>query len=181
MGKKLKLFMALLVALLLLIGLLIGYVVWGTDLNDGNDVEATNNQQQTQANDQYDRHMHETYEVPSNLPKPEITDIILIKDIKTGWNLEIKTKNYKFTPENVNEEVIDNEGHAHLYIDGKKITRLYSPNLYISGYTEGVHEVKVTLNTNDHKDYTINGEVIQADTKIVGDHDHTNESDNHGH
>ena len=48
MGKKLKLLIALLVTILLLVGLLIGYVLWGADSNNTDNVEDTDNQKQAQ-------------------------------------------------------------------------------------------------------------------------------------
>ncbi len=46
-------------------------------------------------------------------------------------------------------------GHAHLYIDDKKITRIYAPWFYIptKWLKKGTNQVRVTLNTNDHGQY----------------------------
>ena len=48
------------------------------------------------------------------------------KDRFNGWNLLIGTRRFRFAPENASEAHRSGEGHAHLEIDGKPITRIYS-------------------------------------------------------
>ena len=102
-----------------------------------------------------------------------------------GVNLEIMTEGFEFTPENVNGENEDGEGHAHLYIDGEKWGRLYGEWFHLTGLDEGEHEIMVTLNANDHSDLVDeDGEMIAA-TKTVEfaapsdghDHDHGDDGD----
>lgn len=112
--------------------------------------------------------MHETIEVSSDLPIPSI-QMELTKDSKAGYNLSITTQNYTFTPEKVNAEPIPGEGHAHIYVDGIKIARLYGNAFHIPTDTlsKGSHEVRVTLNANDHSDWVYDGEHIQATGTII--------------
>ncbi|MRX27987.1 hypothetical protein [Kangiella sp. HZ709] len=88
------------------------------------------------------------------------------KDEKSGWNLELITENFAFAPEQVNQAHRVGHGHAHLYINGKKITRLYSHWYHLEELPEGKHLIKVNLNTNDHQDYALNGKVIGAEVEI---------------
>lgn len=111
---------------------------------------------------------------------PTISNLKVIEDSKSGWNISFDTNNFTFTPQNAGNNHIDNQGHAHLYIDGKKLTRLYSNNYYLSDLTEGEHTIRVTLNTNDHRDYSVNGTVISSEVKI-NDHHHESEVDGHSH
>ena len=46
------------------------------------------------------------------------------------------------------------EGHAHVYVDGEKIARLYGPWLHIPSLSPGA-VVEVTLNANDHRPLAI--------------------------
>jgi len=55
------------------------------------------------------------------------------------------------------------EGHAHLYLDGEKVARVYGRWFHIPEPGPGAHSVRVTLNANS-QDLVINGEVI-ADTE----------------
>jgi len=72
-----------------------------------------------------------------------------------GVNLHLKTQNFEFTPENVNTLNIAGQGHAHLYIDGKKITRIYGDwyHLPTSSMVNGEYTLSVDLNGNDHGTY----------------------------
>ena len=110
-------------------------------------------------------HKHEKIEVPQGEAVPTV-DVVVVKDAKKGWNLEAKVSNFEFAPEKVNTAVKPGEGHAHLFINGKKITRLYSSWYYIENLEPGENSVKVTLNANNHADWTSNGKVIQ-DTEVV--------------
>lgn len=91
-------------------------------------------------------------------------------DTMGGWNLELITTNFTFAPEHVGTTVLPSEGHAHLYIDGVKIGRIYGPwyNLPPTLFKgAGDHEIRVTLNANDHSDLESNGAVIQSIVRVT--------------
>ncbi|MBV6622286.1 MAG: hypothetical protein KI793_04900 [Rivularia sp. (in: Bacteria)] len=110
-------------------------------------------------------HKHGKMEVPQGQPAPTV-DVVVVKDAKKGWNLEAKTTNFKFAPEKINTAAEAGEGHAHLFVNGKKITRLYSNWYYLENLEPGENQVKVTLNANNHADWASNGKIIE-DTEIV--------------
>ena len=98
------------------------------------------------------------YEVPEGTSIPRVVNLQVTKDNKSGWNISFDTENFTFTPEKASSPHVPNEGHAHLHIDGKKISRLYSSNYYVADLEPGEHTFSVYLNTNDHKEYVIDGE-----------------------
>lgn len=104
-------------------------------------------------------HTHKTLDISnkSNIPTLKIN---VSPDKMEGWNLEIKTTNFSFNPESINQNSNPNQGHAHLYINGKKITRIYGNWYYISELPKGKNEITVTLNTNLHEDLMVNGNII---------------------
>jgi hypothetical protein len=59
------------------------------------------------------------------------------------------------------------EGHAHLYIDGKKITRLYGEWYFIPSLKPGTHTIRVTLNANTHEDYAVGGKLVEDTVTVV--------------
>ena len=85
-----------------------------------------------------------------------------------GYNLALEVRNYRFTPENVGAVAVANEGHAHLYINGQKIARLYSPwrHLPRSLFHDGPNRLQVELNANDHSIWGVAGEPIGADVLV---------------
>lgn len=85
------------------------------------------------------------------------------KDADAGWNLFVETTNFIFTPENAN---IANQGHANIYIDGEKLTRLYGISYHLSDVSLSKHAVSVSLNANDYSGYVLNGKPIMATVEI---------------
>jgi hypothetical protein len=81
-------------------------------------------------------------------------------DSVKGWNIHIRTTNFTFTPQNVGGEDVPNEGHAHAYVDGEKIARVYGEYYYIDSLPGGIHTLKVGLNANSHKPYFVDNQEI---------------------
>ncbi len=94
-------------------------------------------------------------------------EVEVTEDPVDGFNIHIIT-GLTFTPEKVNTEHVEGEGHAHLYLNGEKIARVYSPWFNVSSkfLAEGENELRVTLNSNDHNYYTYDGEVVAATTTL---------------
>ena len=84
-----------------------------------------------------------------------------------GVNVRIDPTGFAFTPESVNGDHVAGEGHAHIYVDGEKISRVYGPWFFLGGLTPGEHEVRVTLNANTHQGYARNGEPLAATTTVT--------------
>ena len=77
---------------------------------------------------------------------PAITELILTKDSMSGWNLFIQTSNFQFTPEKVNQRHQSGTGHAHLYINGQKYARVYSPYFHLPDLIGVKNELKIVKN-----------------------------------
>lgn len=93
--------------------------------------------------------------------------IKVVKDRFSGWNLLINTRRFRFAPEHASQKHRAGEGHAHLAIDGKPITRIYGAGYYIPDLKPGRHKIRVALATNNHAEYVnAKGEPF-ADTAIV--------------
>jgi hypothetical protein len=106
---------------------------------------------------------HPRYIITSG-PAPKV-EIHSKKDLMGGWNLHFMTSNFTFTPENAGAEDVPNTGHAHLYVDGKKVARVYG-NWFHLDLPKGTHQVKVGLTTNSHKDYYQNDKAIEDHVEI---------------
>ena len=83
-----------------------------------------------------------------------------------GWDVHITTTNFTFTPENVNQPPVLDQGHVHLYIDGKLFV-VYGPWYHIDDLTAGPHTIVIALANNDHSIYALNGAYIQAQKTIT--------------
>ncbi|MFD2177931.1 hypothetical protein [Veronia pacifica] len=97
---------------------------------------------------------------------PEVK-VIAYRDTMKGWNLHIATKHFRFSPENVNKAHKEGEGHGHLYIDGKKLTRIYSHWYYLSDLSPGKHKITVSLNANNHASLAVHGKKIVDEIEVI--------------
>lgn len=69
-------------------------------------------------------HQHPLRNVPLDAPMPSVTHLVF-PDTMDGYNVQIMPRNFTFTPAAINREVQDNEGHAHIYVNDVKISRVY--------------------------------------------------------
>ncbi|MFT4412821.1 hypothetical protein ACLM5H_03075 [Fredinandcohnia humi] len=105
---------------------------------------------------------HQTNQIliPDNVTAPSITGSVS-KDLSGTWLLEIETNHFTFEPEKVGTQDISyNEGHAHIYLDGIKVNRLYGNYYNLDNLSPGKHEIKVTLNGNNHGVFVLAGKEI---------------------
>lgn len=108
--------------------------------------------------------MHPKFEIPRGAPVPSVM-IHAEKDTMGGWNIHLMTKNFEFTPEKAGLDDILGQGHAHLYVNGKKVARVYG-NWFHTTLVKGINKIKVTLNTNSHKDYYSEGKPVEHEIEI---------------
>ncbi|MDX2096514.1 MAG: hypothetical protein SFW36_01950 [Leptolyngbyaceae cyanobacterium bins.59] len=110
-------------------------------------------------------HTAKVKEIPNGQPIPTVK-LIARPDVMKGWNVEVQVTNFRFAPERVNQSSDVKEGHAHLYLNGQKIARLYGNWYHLESLKPGKHTLTITLNTNTHEDLTYKGKVISASTLI---------------
>ena len=126
-------------------------------------IEQTSHDHDGEAGESHE-HEHETVEAKE--PYPTIS-IEVSKDHMSGYNVQIETEEFKFAPESVGEAHKADVGHVHLYVDGKKVARVYGEWFHLTGLTKGEHVISATLNNNEHKIYTAEGENIYAETTVT--------------
>lgn len=115
-----------------------------------------------------DGHSHGAEGFEATDPVPSVT-VTATPDPMAGHNLQVVATDFTFAPETVGEMTTESgQGHAHLYVDGQKVTRLYGEWYHLAQELDpGEHEVRVVLSANDHRDYTSDGEAIEAVTTIT--------------
>lgn len=85
-----------------------------------------------------------------------------------GYNVQLQTANFVFTPQNVDMAAVPGEGHAHIYVDGLKIARVYGEWHYLETLPEDAETVTAILYTNDHRAFAVAG-VEVADSVSLAD------------
>ena len=109
--------------------------------------------------DAMEAHGHaETIEAPAGMG----VALNVHPDSVSGFNVQIVPTGFTFAPEKVNTTHVPGEGHAHLYVDGVKLRRVYGPWAHVEGLSSGMHEISVTLNANTHEEYAVDGQRITA-------------------
>ena len=99
---------------------------------------------------------------------PDVT-VTLKPDPSTGWNLHIATTNFRFAPNNASRHHVAGEGHAHVYINGKKHGRVYGDWVHLDDLPQGPLArsiVRVGLYTNDHRAIYVGGRIV-ADEVVM--------------
>lgn len=88
-------------------------------------------------------------------------------DAVSGVNGRIITEGFTFAPNSVGAAHVDGEGHSHVYVDGKKIGRVYGAWFHLDKLEPGVREIRVELNANSHGVYHWNGAAVEATTRVT--------------
>ena len=76
---------------------------------------------------------------------------------KNGAKLRLETNNFTFSRTDDDAAHVPNEGHAHVYLNGLKLGRLYSNTYQIGALLPGNYTLSVALNSNDHRPYVSDG------------------------
>ena len=111
-----------------------------------------------------DHSQHPLVEHPAGEPVPFMR-VHMHSDLMDGFNLFLETRDFRFTPERVDTANVANEGHAHLYLNGQKVARMYSPWHHVprASLREGINRLEVEFSTNDHSTWAVAGQPIGAD------------------
>ena len=119
---------------------------------------------------QVDKNVHRNHSAKTAViwegSSPELK--ISADSIDDGWLVTVEASGFQFAPEMAGRGHSPGKGHMHLYVSGQKHTRLYGRSYFLNGLAKGKHEIEVTLNSNDHRDYHFKGKKISA--KIEVDH-----------
>ena len=82
-------------------------------------------------------------------------------DVATGWTITTTVDGFTLTSADTTDPV-PAEGHLHLFVDGQLATMVYEAEYLLTDLEPGDHQIMVTLSTNDHLAYFLDGEPIMA-------------------
>jgi len=89
------------------------------------------------------------------------------KDPTGGFNVQVVTSNFVWRPEMASMQHVPGEGHAHVYLDGRKIMRIYNEWFHLNTYQfstrAGEQLLSIEFVGNDHAPYTIEGLPVGAE------------------
>jgi len=70
-------------------------------------------------------------------------------------HLKLKVTGFTFSVENMGKDNRNGEGHIHLYVDGKKVAKIFDSHYVLKDLPAGHHEVVVELAHNNHDSYGV--------------------------
>lgn len=82
-------------------------------------------------------------------PAPGIS--LTVVEGQEGWNLRVVADDFTFSKDLLGLYHVPGVGHGRLYVGGMKLGRIFSSEAEIGALPPGRHEIRVTLNTNDHR------------------------------
>ncbi|GAB4345162.1 MAG: hypothetical protein Fur0042_09600 [Cyanophyceae cyanobacterium] len=113
-------------------------------------------------------HAHETLEWPRDRDRPTLGLLAQPDPQGKGINVQVLVSGFRFAPERLANPSDDpGEGHAHLYLNGEKIARLYGPWYHLSDLPPGRHVLSVRLSTNRHQELQYQGQAIAVETVLT--------------
>lgn len=108
--------------------------------------------------------------VPEGMPAPAML-LSVYPDAMSGVNLHVSVKNFRFlAPQfETTTDMSVVEGHAHVYINGKKHSRLYAHDVHLPKplFKPGKNEIEVSLNSHHHEVWTVGGKAIMARIEVI--------------
>lgn len=110
---------------------------------------------------------HGTIEVLAGVRVPEM-GVALFVDVMDGYNLQLEVRHFEIIPPikklMASASNAQLEGHAHLYVNGVKIQRVYGHYLHLPGklFRSGINTITISLNDHTHATWTVKGIEIQA-------------------
>lgn len=111
-------------------------------------------------------HGDDTYEVAAGEPVPSVS-IEVFEDPKSGWNVHAVPTNHELNALAASTDAVDGEGHMHLYVGDKRVTRMYGEWYHLADQTDGDHTIRVELSANDHLPLSVDGAIVEASTTIT--------------
>lgn len=84
-----------------------------------------------------------------------------------SYNLQLLTSNFTFTPQNIDMAPVIGEGHAHLYVDGVKLARLYGEWHHLPTLPPDAQVLTVSLYANNHQGFAVKGTIISDSVRLA--------------
>ncbi len=79
-----------------------------------------------------------------------------------GFDVILAVDNFDFVMAADDASHQPNQGHAHIYLNGLKLGRMYEDRFRVGALTPGEYRLRVGLNTNDHRPYEVSGSTVEA-------------------
>ena len=84
-----------------------------------------------------------------------------------GWTVRVPTTSFRWAGDDVNTPADAGQGHAHLYVEGKKVARLYGEWAFIPATAGKAGDtLAVVLYADDHSAWAVDGKAVEAEVVL---------------
>ncbi|MEV0175934.1 hypothetical protein AB0I00_33100 [Streptomyces sp. NPDC050803] len=86
-----------------------------------------------------------------------------------SWDVTLTVRNFRFSPPGAKSEAVAGQGLAHLYLNGRLITRLRTPEYRLPAelVPRGTHHVTARLYADDGTVWAVDGEPVESTADIT--------------
>lgn len=109
---------------------------------------------------------HDMSQGVEEIPAPGLTLASPPSVGAAGFEISLNSENFTFVRAADDAQHVPNEGHAHVYLNGLKLGRLYDEEYRIGALTSGDYVLRIALNTHDHRPYLANGAPVEVTFKF---------------
>ncbi|MFI8086762.1 hypothetical protein ACIF9R_00390 [Streptomyces sp. NPDC086080] len=90
-------------------------------------------------------------------------------DSEGGWDVRLRVRNFRFSPDGTGERAVAGRGMAHLEVNGRRVALLRTPEYHLSsGFVpHGTHEVTARLYADDGSVWAVDGEPVESTADIT--------------
>jgi len=114
-------------------------------------------------------HSHDGMVDLSGLPDPPNLTIVATPDGPGAVALEITVDGLELVPVDPPQEHQVGQGHAHVTVDGTSVAMVAETHYRLTGLSSGSHVLEVSLSSNDHRGYMVDGMPISVSMTLVVD------------
>lgn len=102
-------------------------------------------------------------------PEADVSLTVTPQSDGDGWDLAMEIENFELFQPDGEAPDRPEQGHAHLYLNGLKLGRLYTGTASIGALLPGTYTVRVALNSNTHMPVMADGQPVEASAEITAD------------
>src|SRR5690606_15331114 len=90
-------------------------------------------------------------------------------DSEGGWDVRLRVRNFRFSPDGTGERVVAGRGMAHLEVNGRRVALVRTPEYRLSsGFVpHGTHVVTARLYADDGSVWAVDGEPVESTADIT--------------
>ncbi|CAL9410418.1 hypothetical protein [Streptomyces griseomycini] len=99
---------------------------------------------------------------------PEV-GVEVTPDTDGDWDVRLTVRNFRFSPEGTGRRAAAGRGLAHLYVNGRLVAALRTPEYRLSAHfvPRGTHQVTARLYADDGSVWAVDGEPVESTADIT--------------